>query len=555
MNNLIKRYAVVFCISAGYIFWGNSFAQTGYLMSITNGTKINSKTIEFEVYIKSTSDSFVLTSYQCAITFSQFIINNGNLSFSYIPGTSDFLYLPPLSAVGLINEQGVYDMTFACMPPGQEVITSAQKRVGRFRLSNTYPFEGNSYILKWDFSGRLSTILTGQYYTNITNSLNHIDFLSGSTFQLNVTVQDGWNMLSVPGLHPVDQSINRWWINRDPLTNVFRFQGSYQSVTALEPRTGYVMKHAGNQVYNTGDEWPSEGFFLVDYTSVNVSAGWNIIGGYDYPVQVSGISTTPPGLQNGFIFGYTQSSGYQATNVIVPGYGYWISMTGNGMVNLPDPDFPPIPKIESYYDENWGKIIITDNAGKCNTLFAVNDDLDLDKYQLPPVPREGMFDVRFGSGRFAENLSKGINSIILTGVEYPVKVKIENINIRLQDESGSIINVWLNSGDETILTSDVNTLLIYSENIADNYILEQNYPNPFNPGTTIKFSLPEPAEVSLVIYDLLGQKITELVNSKLERGYYSYQWNTNNNSVSSGIYIYELKTNKFVSAKKMLMLK
>lgn len=85
------------------------------------------------------------------------------------------------------------------------------------------------------------------------------------------------------------------------------------------------------------------------------------------------------------------------------------------------------------------------------------------------------------------------------------------------------------------------------------YTLFQNYPNPFNPITTIKFSVPEVTNVTLTIYNTLGQKVAELVNTKLEAGKYSYQWDAS--KVATGLYIYELRTDKFVSTKKMLMMK
>jgi len=88
------------------------------------------------------------------------------------------------------------------------------------------------------------------------------------------------------------------------------------------------------------------------------------------------------------------------------------------------------------------------------------------------------------------------------------------------------------------------------EAVPTTYNLEQNYPNPFNPATTIKFSIPEATNVTLTIYNALGEKITELVNTKLEAGRYNYQWDANN--AASGMYIYELRTEKFVSVKKMV---
>jgi hypothetical protein len=100
---------------------------------------------------------------------------------------------------------------------------------------------------------------------------------------------------------------------------------------------------------------------------------------------------------------------------------------------------------------------------------------------------------------------------------------------------------------ETSLVTEVEEL-----NDTYSYSLFQNYPNPFNPSTTIKFSLPESANVTLRIYNTLGQKITELVNTNLEAGWYNYQWDANN--MTTGIYIYELRTDKFVAVKKMILL-
>ena len=181
--------------------------------------------------------------------------------------------------------------------------------------------------------------------------------------------------------------------------------------------------------------------------------------------------------------------------------------------------------------------------------------VDLSQYELPPAPPAGMFDIRYSSGRIAEDLSSS-ESIELHSVAYPVKVKVQNMSIRLQDDSGKEINANLQPGEElSIENNTITKLNVVSGEFAApiEYALEQNYPNPFNPSTTIKFSLPEASEVTLTIYNTLGQKVTELVNAKLESGRYSYQWNASN--VATGMYIYELRTSNYVSVKKMVLLK
>ncbi len=85
------------------------------------------------------------------------------------------------------------------------------------------------------------------------------------------------------------------------------------------------------------------------------------------------------------------------------------------------------------------------------------------------------------------------------------------------------------------------------------YNLYQNYPNPFNPQTTIRYALPKDGNVRIVVYDILGRKVTELVNDYKSAGYYKVIWNTSN--ISSGVYIYQMTSGSFNSVKKMLLLR
>ena len=87
----------------------------------------------------------------------------------------------------------------------------------------------------------------------------------------------------------------------------------------------------------------------------------------------------------------------------------------------------------------------------------------------------------------------------------------------------------------------------------DEFYLAQNYPNPCNPGTTISFSLPERSRAVLSIYNQLGQKVAELFNEEKPAGLNSIAWNAGN--LSSGVYFYELKTEKSRAVKKLLLMK
>lgn len=83
--------------------------------------------------------------------------------------------------------------------------------------------------------------------------------------------------------------------------------------------------------------------------------------------------------------------------------------------------------------------------------------------------------------------------------------------------------------------------------------LYDNYPNPFNPVTKIKFDLPEASNVNITVYDMLGSKVEEIVNSRLSAGSYEADWNAS--GYSSGIYFYRIATQDFTDTKRMILAK
>ena len=85
------------------------------------------------------------------------------------------------------------------------------------------------------------------------------------------------------------------------------------------------------------------------------------------------------------------------------------------------------------------------------------------------------------------------------------------------------------------------------------YALGQNYPNPFNPSTTINLALPEAGEVHLVVYNLRGQEVMQLVNGEMEAGYHKVQFNASH--LASGVYMYRVVAGDFSAVRKMLLVK
>ncbi len=92
------------------------------------------------------------------------------------------------------------------------------------------------------------------------------------------------------------------------------------------------------------------------------------------------------------------------------------------------------------------------------------------------------------------------------------------------------------------------------EPVAQTYFLSQNYPNPFNPVTTISFFLPDPSEVTIEIFNLLGERIENLIyNEIMSKGSYQVYWD--GSSHPSGVYFYRIETANFSEVKKMVLLR
>ncbi|MCK4826713.1 T9SS type A sorting domain-containing protein [bacterium] len=95
-------------------------------------------------------------------------------------------------------------------------------------------------------------------------------------------------------------------------------------------------------------------------------------------------------------------------------------------------------------------------------------------------------------------------------------------------------------------------------NIPSNLDISQNYPNPFNPLTNISYNLPRKSDVTIEIFNILGQKIITLANETKPAGEYQITWDgndSNGNKASTGIYFYRFRAGDFIETKKMMLLK
>ena len=97
-----------------------------------------------------------------------------------------------------------------------------------------------------------------------------------------------------------------------------------------------------------------------------------------------------------------------------------------------------------------------------------------------------------------------------------------------------------------------------SEGVPVEFALHENYPNPFNPTTTLRFELPEVSNLTLTIFNMLGQKVKTFNMQSTPAGYHTLKWNATNDfgdPVGAGVYLYQLQTKDFVKTRKMVLLK
>jgi len=89
--------------------------------------------------------------------------------------------------------------------------------------------------------------------------------------------------------------------------------------------------------------------------------------------------------------------------------------------------------------------------------------------------------------------------------------------------------------------------------VPDEFRLGANYPNPFRASTEVRFGLPEAAEVSLEVYDMLGRRVAVLASERMEAGFHRAR--LDGSRLSSGVYVYRLVAGDFAETKRMVVVR
>jgi len=407
-----------------------------------------------------------------------------------------------------------------------------------------------------------------------------VRFLSGAATALQVGAADSWNMVSVPLI--VSDS-HTTALYPSAISNAFSYGAGYTTQVVLQNGVGYWLKFGSATVNNfTGTS--------IGLDSIPVATGWNMIGGISYPVLRSDIVPVGTALISPF-FGFAAS--YQVSDTLYPGQAYWIKVNQSGRLVLKTGSVLAVPQISGgrvsaarstpgtdvsrRIQKELSSLSIRDSSGTIQTLYYTHTSpkgLDQTMYVLPPLPPQGVFDVRYVTQRsleIADRKGEREIQILVSSAVYPVTIWWKSG--RALDQGALVIDgrsIPMKAPGELQVSNPESIIRLRlsastSAELPKVFLLHQNFPNPFNPTTTIRYDLPSDAYVTLRIYSALGQLVRTLVDETQGAGFKSVAWNSANEAglpVATGVYFYRLvaagaasRGQTFTQVKKTLLVR
>ncbi|OGU51749.1 MAG: hypothetical protein A2315_02435 [Ignavibacteria bacterium RIFOXYB2_FULL_35_12] len=278
-------------------------------------------------------------------------------------------------------------------------------------------------------------------------------------------------------------------------------------------------------------------------------------------------------LLNGIYTAFIKSDGsYNIQNVIVPGHYFVQAFSDYYMpayYNFANKSAVFWQQADSIYISgslsNVNVVMARDSSvggGRINGTVTVNSQ-SVNLSDVMVLAKSTDYNLWYNYGFLKDN-----NEFKLTNLPYG-NYKLFAQKIGFNDGESTDLQITQSTKEingvniQIIITSAIDEKFL-----PDEFTLYQNFPNPFNPVTKIRYAIPsnvkrERSNVMLKVYDILGNEVATLVNEEQEPGYYEVEFSTKGGSASggnalniaSGVYFYRLTSGRFVSTKKMLMIK
>ncbi len=369
----------------------------------------------------------------------------------------------------------------------------------------------------------------------------------------NPIIKNGWNLLSLP-VRPLSPQWDVFYPRAINIPYLFT-QNQWQDSPTLSVGYGYFIKFGSNVDYTFSGTQINE--ILPPIDKIRLNEGWNTIGALSCPTNITNIQFTRyedfdiPSLEFALqygIWGYTTNRGYEETSQLLPGLGYWIKVNSSGFYKLQGCGLAKNPEYSDSYSTIKGDILssaiklsINDNVDHSSDLYISNDaSINIDNFELPPAPPTELFDVRFVNDKYLSNESSNI--IKLQGVEYPVRVTIANADAdyTLRDAiSGSVLGTISRgtNGSVEITKTMKNAITVEKSNVLNDYELAV-YPNPISIVSNVNVYIPEASNISLKLYNTLGNEVMTLFEGNVDMGLKSFT--IKSKDLSTGAYILKL---------------
>lgn len=364
----------------------------------------------------------------------------------------------------------------------------------------------------------------------------------------------GWNLVSLPVL-PSDSRASVVFPNISSGKPGRFTQNQYQFDDTVAVGIGYFVKYgdlldktvAGTRVNRIHE--------LQTPHSIRLYKGWNTVGGLSVPTSIDPqylnfgpIAALPTPSRVGEVYRYITDRGYEQASLIVPGYGYWLKVNGDGFYRLSAPPsaFDKVAAINDSY-KSLNRMSIHDNAQKVGTLYFGQSTLGIDnaQFELPPAPPVGMFDVRFDNNGFvsaSQEVTAG-RVVSLQGVEYPVVLNVENADadyVVTDAETGVVIGTFTRGEESSVTITNELTKSVRITGVASTEMsLGSAFPNPAVSKFSFDINVPTEQRVSITLYSSIGTEIARLFDGQA-KGKQTVEFSTE--SLAAGVYYYTMTT-------------
>jgi surface protein len=413
-----------------------------------------------------------------------------------------------------------------------------------------------NFVYNWRVRGFNETLNRYGEWSSVWKFTTEID--PNADQEISLSLNERWNIVGLPV--QVDHSNYQELFPNSVISTLFGYTNTYQNKDILEPGKGYWirMQEAGSATLRGAP---------IESLELNLQAGWNLVAGPSSSLATSSIDDSNEIIVAGTLFGFNGS--YVTATSIDPGKGYWIRANQAGTITLRGGSSSKTsPSHPSMALGEFDRIEFLSNDGDepITTLYlngSILSPFSTINFELPPVPPTGNVDVRWEKGMYVTESSVA-TALIQQGAS-PLRIRIPEMT---SGDASALILIREYVGDQLISEGQISRGEVYSlskhtnrlefevmekAELPTEFTLDQNYPNPFNPTTTIRFGLPESADVTLEVYTVLGQRVMTLVNENRSAGWHTVSFN--GAGLSSGVYVYRIQAGGMVQTKKLMLVK